>query len=368
MIVDILRHFRNHAVSPPSPNSEAWSTWQSIINRGVGGIERQWANWYMRPDFFGIQQETARIKQTVQGKLPDGTVLTITNDTFLSNDHQILVDILAGFMAGSSPRKVAVHNMRTFLPQYKRYYWTGKKFFDLDPVTKLDSFITCSYDLPNDITLLYEVDDSRVREILFQCIKYQESCCQLNCCDPKGRPMYYATVVNEAFNSKSKLKDCSRKLTNKRSREFFNRRKGSRAVRVIKDVSKAGNMMVKGKYTSFRLKLIDISANDKYSNNGLAMKPPCDQYRTRASVPTIFHLETLNFWSAFGQKRCSSGSRIKVQFISLMDIPLAKKAIGQVCTSFGYFVKSKTHETSYVNSGEAYTAPVCHTLTGRFQK
>lgn len=177
-----------------------WGTWSRIQNKGAqAGILKQWVNWYQNPDQAAQEVEYLSEKQRQTGRFPDGRPIPQESFNYPDDSDKILVDVLAGFVAGSTPKKAAMHNMRTYYTQYRRYYWVGKRFYKLDPQSELESYHTCEYSLPPDVNIVYEVDNSRVEEIVFQCVKYQEICCKLNCCDTKGRPLYYSSFFGASL-------------------------------------------------------------------------------------------------------------------------------------------------------------------------
>ncbi|KHJ43640.1 hypothetical protein D918_06145 [Trichuris suis] len=113
------------------------------------------------------------------------------------SSERILEQLLLRFTEGPFPWKVAQYNTKQFFPRYNRYYWIGNRYYQLDPDSQLADRLPCEYALPVNVTVLYE-DDEPVKEIVFQCRKFQQACCgEMDCClvDERGRA--YSRFANE---------------------------------------------------------------------------------------------------------------------------------------------------------------------------
>lgn len=98
------------------------------------------------------------------------------------SNRQILTLLLSSYLGGRYIRKVANHNTKSYMTKYQRYYWIGDRYYYLDPDSQITSRETCFYSLSsNDPPLFYE-DNTQIQQIVFQCKKYFEQCCGLDCC------------------------------------------------------------------------------------------------------------------------------------------------------------------------------------------
>ncbi|CDW52310.1 hypothetical protein TTRE_0000056901 [Trichuris trichiura] len=113
------------------------------------------------------------------------------------SSERILEQLLLRFTDGPFPWKVGQYNTKQFFPRYNRYYWIGKRYYQFDPDSLLADRLPCEYALPVNVTVSYE-DDEPVKEIVFQCRKFQQACCgEMDCClvDETGR--IYSRFTNE---------------------------------------------------------------------------------------------------------------------------------------------------------------------------
>ncbi|CAI5456000.1 unnamed protein product [Caenorhabditis angaria] len=94
--------------------------------------------------------------------------------------------------------KIKMYNDRSFIYLTRRNYWLGDRYYYMDNKYFLATRDSCSYRMNETQRqhLFYEEDNTPIFDIIYQCQRYQEYCCGLNCCkiDQIGRhdPPYKA--------------------------------------------------------------------------------------------------------------------------------------------------------------------------------
>lgn len=87
--------------------------------------------------------------------------------------------------------KIKMYNDRSFIYLTRRDYWLGDRYYYLDNYYYLPTRDSCAYRMNETERqhLFYEEDNMPIFDIIYQCQRYQEYCCGLNCCkiDQIGR-------------------------------------------------------------------------------------------------------------------------------------------------------------------------------------
>uniref|UniRef100_A0AAF5DG85 ABC-type uncharacterized transport system domain-containing protein n=1 Tax=Strongyloides stercoralis TaxID=6248 RepID=A0AAF5DG85_STRER len=110
----------------------------------------------------------------------NGRYVTDGNDATNANVVQL---VTMGLLDGFAVRKVKMFNDRVYLSRYRRSYWLGTKYYYLDHTNYFESRDTCAFKLNITDTLRLEYEDGgNIDEIIFQCMRYAQYCCGLDCC------------------------------------------------------------------------------------------------------------------------------------------------------------------------------------------
>ncbi|CAI4223936.1 unnamed protein product [Auanema sp. JU1783] len=99
--------------------------------------------------------------------------------------NEMLYELLTlTILKGINIYKIKQFNDRHFLDKTRRHYWFGDRYFRLDNYYWLSTRDTCGYRLNETQSkpLEYDEDNVKINEIFFQCLRYEEYCCGLNCC------------------------------------------------------------------------------------------------------------------------------------------------------------------------------------------
>ncbi|CAO4383704.1 unnamed protein product [Caenorhabditis nigoni] len=87
--------------------------------------------------------------------------------------------------------KIKAYNDRSFIYLTRRDYWLGDRYYYMDNYYYLPTRDSCAYRMNETERqhLFYEEDNMPIFDIIYQCQRYQEYCCGLNCCkiDQIGR-------------------------------------------------------------------------------------------------------------------------------------------------------------------------------------
>ncbi|MFH4980527.1 hypothetical protein AB6A40_007236 [Gnathostoma spinigerum] len=127
----------------------------------------------------------------------------------------ILKLVTQRYLDGFFPWRVKAFNDRVFLPAYRRSYWLGMRYYYMDNLHYLPTRETCVYHMNTTERgrLQYE-DGLPIRNIVYQCQRFAQICCGLDCCtnprflNPKradsGRPYPWDySSSNASFKSRS---------------------------------------------------------------------------------------------------------------------------------------------------------------------
>uniref|UniRef100_A0A914H3G0 CX domain-containing protein n=1 Tax=Globodera rostochiensis TaxID=31243 RepID=A0A914H3G0_GLORO len=98
----------------------------------------------------------------------------------------VLTLMKVGLLEGYAVRRIKMFNDRVFLSRYRRSYWFGTRYYALDNNYFLDTREACAYRMRGDerSELEYEEQpEEPVLDIVFQCQKYAQYCCGLDCCN-----------------------------------------------------------------------------------------------------------------------------------------------------------------------------------------
>uniref|UniRef100_A0A8R1DF66 CX domain-containing protein n=1 Tax=Caenorhabditis japonica TaxID=281687 RepID=A0A8R1DF66_CAEJA len=98
-----------------------------------------------------------------------------------------MLNILDGF----NIFKIKMYNDRSFIYLTRRDYWLGDRYYYMDNYYYLATRDSCAYRMNETErqNLFYEEDNMPIFDIIYQCQRYVEYCCGLNCCktDQIGR-------------------------------------------------------------------------------------------------------------------------------------------------------------------------------------
>uniref|UniRef100_A0A0N5AJ29 CX domain-containing protein n=1 Tax=Syphacia muris TaxID=451379 RepID=A0A0N5AJ29_9BILA len=106
-----------------------------------------------------------------------------------NGDEKINADVLnlitVGLLGGYAVREIKAYNDRIYLERYRRSYWLGEKYYKMDNLYYLASRDTCFYHLNETERkdLKYEDDWTPITTVVYQCQRYAQYCCGLDCCD-----------------------------------------------------------------------------------------------------------------------------------------------------------------------------------------
>uniref|UniRef100_A0A0K0FA35 CX domain-containing protein n=1 Tax=Strongyloides venezuelensis TaxID=75913 RepID=A0A0K0FA35_STRVS len=118
----------------------------------------------------------------------NGRYVTDGNNVTNANVVQL---VTMGLLDGFAVRKVKMFNDRVYLSRYRRSYWLGTKYYYLDHTNYFTTRDTCAFKLNITDTLRLEYEDGGyIDEIIFQCMRYAQYCCGLDCCqtpNPNGK-------------------------------------------------------------------------------------------------------------------------------------------------------------------------------------
>ncbi|CAD6185150.1 unnamed protein product [Caenorhabditis auriculariae] len=88
--------------------------------------------------------------------------------------------------------KIKMYNDRAFIYRTRRSYWLGDRYYYMDNRYYLPTRDTCAYRMNETQRkdLYYEEDNTPIFDIIYQCQRYVEYCCGLDCCmiDQINRP------------------------------------------------------------------------------------------------------------------------------------------------------------------------------------
>nr|CAD2200523.1 unnamed protein product [Meloidogyne enterolobii] len=105
-----------------------------------------------------------------------------------SNDTTTMVLKLMklGIVEGYAIRRIKMFNDRVYLDRYRRSYWFGDRYYALDNKYFLETRETCAYRMRDEERkdLEYEEQPSEpILDIIYQCQRYVQHCCGLDCCN-----------------------------------------------------------------------------------------------------------------------------------------------------------------------------------------
>ncbi|KAJ1346688.1 hypothetical protein KIN20_001575 [Parelaphostrongylus tenuis] len=132
-----------------------------------------------------------------------GTPATDGNNVTNAEIYRIITQQLLG---GFAVWRVKMYNDRVFVEKTRRSYWLGDRYFRMDNDYYWMSRDTCAYRM-NDTErkdLKYE-DGIPIYDIIYQCQRYAEYCCGLDCCrlydleHPPTTPKYRIPRWNDAI-------------------------------------------------------------------------------------------------------------------------------------------------------------------------
>lgn len=177
---------------PRSP----WSSWSEPSQEsesGLGSQPLQWSSWSPSHSSSsqGALSSDGRNSALVSSQLRSGNDFRSSSPRD-EHTRSILRLVTLSYTGSRVLRKVEERNAKVYLNKYRRYYWLGDRYYHNDPLANRDSRTTCVFPVGAADNLSY-IDDVPIRQILFQCRRYYDSCCQLDCCpDPGASGLYSA--------------------------------------------------------------------------------------------------------------------------------------------------------------------------------
>lgn len=115
---------------------------------------------------------------------------TRTTEGNNATNADVLKLITVGLLGGFAARKVKSYNDRIFLSRYRRSYWLGTRYFHLDNLYYLATRDTCIYHLNETERLGLEYEDGiPITDVVYQCQRYVDYCCGLDCCYDRKQTM-----------------------------------------------------------------------------------------------------------------------------------------------------------------------------------
>uniref|UniRef100_A0A0M3HV32 Chitin-binding type-2 domain-containing protein n=1 Tax=Ascaris lumbricoides TaxID=6252 RepID=A0A0M3HV32_ASCLU len=122
-----------------------------------------------------------------------GSQATVGNNI---TNADVLKLITVGLLESFAPRRVKQYNDRIYLSRYRRSYWLGTRYFHLDNEYYLPTRETCIYHMNETERRDLEYEDGLpIDDIVYQCQRYVQYCCGLDCCvaeSVKERNDWYA--------------------------------------------------------------------------------------------------------------------------------------------------------------------------------
>uniref|UniRef100_A0A915CBE6 Secreted protein n=1 Tax=Parascaris univalens TaxID=6257 RepID=A0A915CBE6_PARUN len=104
-----------------------------------------------------------------------------------ATNADVLKLITVGLLGSFAPRRVKQYNDRIYLSRYRRSYWLGARYFHLDNKYYLPTRETCIYHMNETERRDLEYEDGvPIDDIIYQCQRYVQYCCGLDCCVAEG--------------------------------------------------------------------------------------------------------------------------------------------------------------------------------------
>uniref|UniRef100_A0A914Q5R4 CX domain-containing protein n=1 Tax=Panagrolaimus davidi TaxID=227884 RepID=A0A914Q5R4_9BILA len=128
---------------------------------------------------FPESPEALHTRSLSGGPVTDGNNVT---------NAMVLNLITVGLLGGYARRKVKAFNDRIFLSRYRRSYWLGSRYYYLDNYYYLETRDTCAYRMNSTERAGLEYEDGvTIVDVIYQCQRYAQYCCGLDCCDDRGK-------------------------------------------------------------------------------------------------------------------------------------------------------------------------------------
>lgn len=126
---------------------------------------------------LGLSNSTYHLQQT---RSLSGTPATDGNNVTNAEIYRIITQQL---LDGFAIWRVKMFNDRMFVEQTRRSYWLGDRYYRMDNDYYWAARDTCAYRMNETErkNLVYE-DGIPIFDIIYQCQRYAEYCCGLDCC------------------------------------------------------------------------------------------------------------------------------------------------------------------------------------------
>nr|CDJ94822.1 Protein of unknown function CX domain containing protein [Haemonchus contortus] len=149
---------------------------------------------------LGASASTYHVQQT---RSLSGTPATDGNNVTNAEIYRIITQQL---LDGFAIWRVKMFNDRTFVEKTRRSYWLGDRYYRMDNDYYWAARDTCAYRMNETErrNLVYE-DGLPIYDIIYQCKRYEEYCCGLDCCriydlqHPATTPPWRRPRWNAAF-------------------------------------------------------------------------------------------------------------------------------------------------------------------------
>uniref|UniRef100_A0A1I7SQ73 CX domain-containing protein n=2 Tax=Bursaphelenchus xylophilus TaxID=6326 RepID=A0A1I7SQ73_BURXY len=125
---------------------------------------------------------------TTEGPPQPGVRTRSLSGTFASDGRKqtnadVILLITVGLRDGFAIRRVKAFNDRVYLDRYRRSYWLGTRYYAQDNLYYLETRDTCIYNMdPEERNEIEYEDGEPISQVVFQCQRYAQYCCGLDCC------------------------------------------------------------------------------------------------------------------------------------------------------------------------------------------
>ncbi|GMT06245.1 hypothetical protein PENTCL1PPCAC_28419, partial [Pristionchus entomophagus] len=116
----------------------------------------------------------------IQTRSLSGTYATDGNNITNAEVYKLITLTL---LRGMVQFQVKGYNDRVYLEKFRRSYWFGDRYYYMDNLYYLATRDSCAFKMDYDMRRnINYTDGSPVYDIVYQCQRYVEYCCGLDCC------------------------------------------------------------------------------------------------------------------------------------------------------------------------------------------
>ncbi|CAD5217457.1 unnamed protein product [Bursaphelenchus okinawaensis] len=152
--------------------------------RPVFGLDGRFDNPWWERQSWGPTTTTGPPQPGIKTRSLSGT---FASDGRKQTNADVILLMTVGLRDGFAIRRVKAFNDRIFLDRYRRSYWLGTRYYDKDNFYYLDTRDTCIYNMDQDERKELEYEDGEpIYQIVYQCQRYAQYCCGLDCCQNTG--------------------------------------------------------------------------------------------------------------------------------------------------------------------------------------